>query len=170
MVFFFFFFCLFSILFEEIFFFYLSGFFCFFFFFFFFFAPRLPSLKKCLFLIGQVFWVFFFFCILALHPQHMEVPQDSIPIWSYSCWPTPQPQQYGISAASAMSDQSCICDLHHSSQQCQILHPLGEARDRTLMVPSRIRFHCTMTGMPVYFILFFLYIKLHEMFVYLLLL
>ena len=38
--------------------------------------------------------------------------------------------------------------LHHSSQQRWILNPLSEARDqiRNLMVPSRIRFHCTMTG------------------------
>ena len=38
--------------------------------------------------------------------------------------------------------------LHHSSQQCQILNPLIEARDRTrnLMVSSRIHFHCAMAG------------------------
>ena len=24
-----------------------------------------------------------------------------------------------------------VCDLRHSSRQCQILHPLNEARDRT---------------------------------------
>ena len=35
--------------------------------------------------------------------------------------------------------------LYHSSQQCQILNPLSEARDWTciLMVPSQIHFHCT---------------------------
>ena len=39
-----------------------------------------------------------------------------------------------------MPDLSCVCDLRHSSQQCWILNPLSEARDRTsnLMVPSRI--------------------------------
>ena len=52
--------------------------------------------------------------------------------------------------ATATSDPSRICDLHHSSQQCQILNPLGKARDRTgsLMVPSRIRFCCAVTGTP----------------------
>ena len=37
--------------------------------------------------------------------------------------------------------------LHHSSQQCQILNPLSEARDRThvLMDPSQVPFHCTTT-------------------------
>ena len=37
-----------------------------------------------------------------------------------------------------MQDLSHICDLYHSSQQCQILNPLSEARDGTgnLTVPS----------------------------------
>ena len=44
--------------------------------------------------------------------------------------------------ATATEDSSRLCNLHHSSQQCQILNPLSEARDGThnLMVPSRIRF------------------------------
>ena len=41
--------------------------------------------------------------------------------------------------ATATQDQSHICDLHHSSQQRQILN---------LMVPSRIRFRCATTGTP----------------------
>jgi len=43
--------------------------------------------------------------------------------------------------ATATQDPSRICNLHHSSQQHQILNPLSEARGRTqnLMVPSRIR-------------------------------
>ena len=42
--------------------------------------------------------------------------------------------------ATAMPDQNCVCDLHHSSRQHWILNPLNEARDRTcnLMVPSQI--------------------------------
>ena len=45
--------------------------------------------------------------------------------------PMPEPQQRG----------SRVSDLHHSSQQHQILNPLSGARDRThnLMVPSWIR-------------------------------
>ena len=31
--------------------------------------------------------------------------------------------------ATAMSDLSHICDLHHSSQEHQILNPLSEGRD-----------------------------------------
>ena len=43
--------------------------------------------------------------------------------------------------ATAVQDPSCVCDLHHSSEQCWILNPLSEARDRAhnLMLPSRIR-------------------------------
>ena len=51
-----------------------------------------------------------------------------------------------------MSDQSYICDLHHSSQkQCRIPNPLSEARNRNciLMDASQIRFHWAMTGTPV---------------------
>ena len=32
---------------------------------------------------------------------------------------------------ATMRDTSCICDLHHSSQQRQILNPLSKDRDRT---------------------------------------
>ena len=45
--------------------------------------------------------------------------------------------------ATAMQDLSRICNLHNSSQQCQILNLLNEARDRTcvLMDASQIHFH-----------------------------
>ena len=51
-----------------------------------------------------------------------------------------QPLVYAT--AKAKPDPSCICNLHHSSQQCQILNPLSEARDGTcvLMDASQIRF------------------------------
>ena len=49
-----------------------------------------------------------------------------------------------------MPNPSCVCNLHLSSWQRQILNPLSEARDRTLsfMVPSQIRFRCTTRGTP----------------------
>ena len=61
-------------------------------------------------------------------------------------------QLLACATAIATWDLSHICDLHYSSQQHQILNPLSEARDWThhLMVPSRIRFHCTMTGTPIF--------------------
>ena len=36
--------------------------------------------------------------------------------------------------AIAMPDLIYICNLHHSLQQCQILNPLNEARDWTLIL------------------------------------
>ena len=51
-----------------------------------------------------------------------------------------------------MWDPSCICDLHHSSQQCWILNPLSEARDgtRNFMLTSRIIFCCSTTETLVF--------------------
>ena len=62
-----------------------------------------------------------------------------------------QPPAYA--RATATPDLSRICNLHHNSWQRRILHPLSKAGDQThnLMVLSRIRFHCAMTGTPVYF-------------------
>ena len=52
--------------------------------------------------------------------------------------------------ATATWDLSCICELHYSSWQHQILNPLSKARDRTgnLIVPSQICFCCTMMETP----------------------
>ena len=49
-------------------------------------------------------------------------------------------QMLAYTTATATQDLSHICNLHHSSQQCQILNPLSEARDQTriLMDPSQI--------------------------------
>ena len=49
-----------------------------------------------------------------------------------------------------MQNLSRVLHRHHCSWQRQILDPLSKARDQThsLMVPSRILFHCAMTGTP----------------------
>ena len=65
--------------------------------------------------------------------------------------------------ATAVQDQSHICDLHHSSWQQQILNSLSKAGDRTciLMDISPIPFHCATAGTPdflnlfIYFAFFF---------------
>ena len=59
-------------------------------------------------------------------------------------------QLLAYATATPMPDQSRVCNLHHSSRQHPILNPLSKARDQTrnLMVPSRICFHCTTTGIP----------------------
>ena len=52
--------------------------------------------------------------------------------------------------ATAMQNPSCICNLHHSSQQGPILNPLSKARDGipNLLVPSQICFCCATTRTP----------------------
>ena len=57
--------------------------------------------------------------------------------------------------ATVIQDPSHVCHLHHSLQQCQILNPLIEARDRThnLVVISQIHFHCATVGIPPFLIL-----------------
>ena len=52
--------------------------------------------------------------------------------------------------ATAMPDLSCICELHHSSWQHQILNSLNDARDQThiLVDTSQILFLRAMRGTP----------------------
>ena len=84
---------------------------------------------------------FFFFLFLGPHLGHMEVPRLGINC-SCSCQP--------YTTATATRDPSHVCDLRHSSWQCQILDPLSKARDWTcnLKGPSRIRFRCATMGTP----------------------
>ena len=65
-----------------------------------------PPPVKCLFMTLAhflielfLFFYFYFFVFSGLHLWHMEVPRSN-----QSCchWPTSQPQQFGIQAASAM--------------------------------------------------------------------
>ena len=71
----------------------------------------------------------------------MEVPRLGVEL---------ELERPAYTTATAMQELSRVCDLHHSSWQCQILNPLSEARDQTrsLTVPSRIRFRCAMRGTP----------------------
>ena len=48
---------------------------------------------------STAFFFFFFFFFLGPHLWHMEVPRLEAEL-SHSCWPTPQPQQCQIQAAS----------------------------------------------------------------------
>ena len=52
-------------------------------------------------------------------------------------------QLQAYTTATAMPDPSHVCDLHHSSEQHQILNPQREARDQTcvLMITSQIHLH-----------------------------
>ena len=81
----------------------------------------------------------FFFVFLGPHPRHMEVPRLGVKVEL-------QPPAY--TTATATPDLSCVCDLHHSSQQRQILNPLSEAREgtRILMVKSWVHYHRAAVG------------------------
>ena len=74
--------------------------------------------------------LFVCFVFLGLHLKHMEVSRLGVelelPLLAY---------------ATATSDPSHVCNLHHSSHR--ILNPLSEARNRTrvLIDASQIRFH-----------------------------
>ena len=61
-----------------------------------------------------------------------------------------QPPAY--TTTTATQGPSRVCNLHHNSQQCCIPEPLSEAREQThiLMDTSRIRFHCTAMGTPLF--------------------
>ena len=51
-----------------------------------------------------------------------------------------EPQLPAYTTATAMPDPSCICDLHHSSWQRQILNPLRRATDQIRVLMNTIRF------------------------------
>ena len=98
---------------------------------------------------------FFLFFFLGSHPQHMEVPRLGV---------ESELQLLAYVAATAMQDSSCVCDLYHSSWQCQIPDPLSEAKDGTciLMGTSQICFCCTMTGTSIFTFLRNLHAVLHS--------
>ena len=86
-------------------------------------------------------FIYLSFFFLGPHPRHMEVSRLAV---------KSEPQLLAYTAATATSDPSRVCHLHHSSQQCRILNPLSKARDRTrnLMDARRIHFHHATTAAP----------------------
>ena len=71
------------------------------------------------------------FFFLEPHLQHVDFPRAGL---------ESELQLPASATATATRDLSRVCDLHHSSQQCQILNPLSEARDGTsiFMDSSRV--------------------------------
>ena len=69
--------------------------------------------------------------VLGPYLHHMEFPRLDV---------ESELQLLAYARATAMWDPSCICNLHHSSRQCQVLNPLSEARDWTsiLMDTSQV--------------------------------
>jgi len=68
---------------------------------------------------------FFFFVFLGQHPWHKEVPRLEVKL-----------ELPVYTTATAMQDLSHICNLHHSSQQHQILDALSKARDWTRVLTN----------------------------------
>ena len=78
-----------------------------------------------------LFFVCLFVVFLGLHLWHMEVCRLGI---------QSELQPLVYARATATRDLSHVCHLYHSSQQHQILNPLSEARDQTLVLmdPSQV--------------------------------
>ena len=96
---------------------------------------------------------FFFFCFLGPHPWHMEVPRLRV-----------ESELQLLAYATATSDPSRICSLHHSSWQIQILNPLMEARDWAciLMDTSQIRSAGQQRELPSIYLFIFSFFSAHS--------
>ena len=98
--------------------------------------------------ISFFFFLFFVFCLFRAIPAAYGGSQARGLIGA-----TELP---AYTTATATPEPSHVCNVHHSSQQCQIVNPLSEAMDRTrnFIVPGWIRFCCSTTGTPpcVYFL------------------
>ena len=75
----------------------------------------------------------YIYSLIGPYPQHMEVPRLGVEL---------ELQLLAYATATTIRDLSCVCDLHRSSRQRQILTPLSQATDHTcvLMETSQIRF------------------------------
>ena len=97
----------------------------------------LPS--RCIPQLQSLFLFLFFF--LGPSPWHMEVPRlgDKAKL-----------QLLASTKATTTQDPNLICDLYHSSWQCQIPNPMSGARDwtRIFMDTSRFPYHWATTGAP----------------------
>ena len=84
---------------------------------------------------------FFFFFFLGRHIRQVEVPRLGVEL---------ELLLLTYATATAIWGQSCICHLHHSSQQCWILNPLSKARDQTciLVDTSQFCYPLSHTGTP----------------------
>ena len=81
----------------------------------------------------ELFIYLFIHSFLGLRLRHMEVPRLGVEL---------ELQLPAYATATATQDPSCVCNPHHSSQQCWILNPLSKAKDQThtLMGTSRVHF------------------------------
>ena len=66
---------------------------------------------------------FYSFYFLGPHSWHMEVPRLAVEL---------ELQLPACTTGAATKDPSCICNLHHTSQQCPILNPLERGQGLNL--------------------------------------
>ena len=85
----------------------------------------------CYILFDLHFDFILFFVFLGPQRWHMEIPRIGV---------KSELQLPAYTTATAMQDLSHVCDLHHSTRQCQIPNSLIEARDQThvLMGASQV--------------------------------
>ena len=81
---------------------------------------------------GFGFFVCFWFLIFRAHPWPMEVLRLGV---------ESELQLLSHATATATRDPSLICDLHCSSQQCQVPDPLSKARDSTYTIMDSFLLH-----------------------------
>ena len=88
---------------------------------------------------GELLAYIFLFCFLGLHLQHMEDPRLAFEL---------ELQLSAFTTATAMPNLSHVCQLYHSSWQCQILNPLSKVRDQIhiLMNTILVPFHWAIMG------------------------
>ena len=63
-----------------------------------------------------------FFAFLGLHLWYMEISRLEV---------ESELRLLAYTTATAIQDPSCVCDLHHSSQQYWTLNPLSETKEHT---------------------------------------
>ena len=102
------------------------------------------SFSCCFKYLYTVIW-FFFFLYTATLTTHGSTHIPRLGVES-----EPQMTAY----ATAIQDLSHVCDLYHSSRQCQTLNPLSRARDENhiLTVTSQVHYVWATTGGPSYLI------------------
>ena len=101
----------------------------------------------CVFSFHQKYFLSFFFLLFRATTAAFGSSQARGQIGAAAA----SPHHWGCADASPCNWGSELhLWLHHSSQQCQILDPLKEARDQThmLMDTSRVCYHWTTTGTP----------------------
>ena len=72
-----------------------------------------------------VFYLIFTFCLFRAAPAAYGGSQAGV---------ESELQSQAYPRATATSDPSCVCDLHHSSRQRQILNSLSEVSDQTCIL------------------------------------